>query len=411
MKPTSQPKSRWDDPEALERALAESAQRVEGLSPQQRARVRRALVAESAALRQRRRWVPALRVGLALAVLSVAVSLYLLFGGTRAPSGAVIDGTAALREQRQGPLGVRWWLDQEVRPLRGFPLAVGDEFTAAGSVTVTLADGSTLFAAPGAHVRVLGRNAFFLDAGELTNVIAPQAREAGFHLETRAGLMQVRGTVFRAHVLDKNTAREFTDEGIVSVRTALGSAEVITGEQAVLSTSQPLTVELQVPRVRIASASPDRVLVNTRTLQLQAFLYPGATLIAYDGQHGNVIGTLRADAGGVLSGTLTLPEGVQLLAFEQLAPDGRRSARSLPIEVVVDMTNPALRIERVSRSGAQVRVIGQAEVGAVVRINGQIVPTDARGAFDFTFVLQGDTVTITATDPAGNITFAVQRVR
>ncbi|MCS7324244.1 MAG: FecR domain-containing protein [Thermoflexales bacterium] len=411
---TSKPDTRWEAPDYLEQTLAESGRRVRGLSPQQHARLLRALRAESAELQRRGRrapLVPLLRLGFALAAAVLIASAYLLFGGVRVLSDARVEGFAVVRERRQGIFNLQWWIEQPPRQLVAAPLGIGDEVIALEPVTITLADGSALFAQPNARLQFVEDNVLFLAEGELTSVIAPQAQAAGFRVETRAGTMQVRGTVFRARVLDEQTAREYTDEGIVTVSTPLGSADVVTGEQALLSRVMPLTVELQAPRVRIASAAPDRVLVNTRTLRLQAFIYPNARLLAYDADRNTLIGILTASAGGVVSGTLTLPAEAEKLSFEQASPDGRRSARSAPVTVTVDIVGPTLRLERVEPIGARVRVAGQTEAGAVVRVNGRVVSTDPSGAFEAVVELLNGTVTVIATDAAGNSAFVVQRLR
>ncbi|MDW8395463.1 MAG: FecR domain-containing protein [Anaerolineae bacterium] len=422
---TPSPENRWSDAQ-LERLLAESGRRTSSLRPEQRAQVLKVLLAEQERLRQeaiaqarapqRPRWSAAdwLRVvagALAAAAgLALVLSLYLLFGGTRLPAEATLSGLASISERRYGLFGASWSIAQPEQSYVSHPLARGDEIVARSQVTVTFADGSTAALSAGAQARVLEEGVgLFLLSGTVENVVQPRSAASPFRIETQFGSMIVEGTVFRT-TLQPEAALEFTDEGVVLVSNAVEARRVITGEQVRVVSVEPLRPELQPPRARFTSRLADRILTNEAALPFQSTIYPSATLVVYDARTQSELGRFRADRAGRVSGAIPLAEGQRQLQLRQISPDGRQSALSPVIQVEVDRTSPALQLEPIVRQGARLRIVGRAEVGASVTVNGLTAPVQADGRFEVLIEQSRAPVTVVARDAAGNTTTIVKQV-
>lgn len=420
---------RWASEIFTEQVLLESARRTITLSAARRAAVLAALFAEAARLRaaslrrikRRADWERALAIVftprvvaplsgvIALALFAVA---YILLGGARIGANASITGRAALSEQRYGPFGLTWSVDRPIEEWRSGTLYRGDHITAFSPITITYADGSQTVAAPGTRLRLLpDSNGLVLIGGEVASVITPSSDGAvKFYVETATGSIAVKGTSFRVRTERDSSVSEFTDEGKVGVTNDLGTVDVTTGEQVRLKASAAPKVELQVPRLIFNTYAKDRVVSNVSRVPFRARIFPRATLIVEEAHTGRTFARYLADAAGWVEGKLPMIERRQSLRFSQAADDGRVSASSQPVDVVIDRTSPVLAITQAQRDGAQFRVVGRTEVGAMVRVEGSEAEVQPDGSFVFDLSITPGTsaMTITAIDPAGNTTSIVQ---
>ncbi len=416
-------RSRWYDARSLEKTLAESAQRALTLSAARRAAVLAALLAEAARLRaaQLRRIRRQAELELALyrllspktfAVLAALAAclfvgvVYLLFGGARVSSQASFSGGAALKELRRGPLGLTWSVVYPPAERQSRALRQGDELFATTPVTVTFLDGAQAVLPSGTRLRLLsGQNGFALIQGE-ADVVVPPSRggAATFCVETDGGSVIAKRAHFRVRTERDASVSVFTDAGLVAVSNEVGAVDVSAGEQVHLRANAPLKVELQVPRVAFYARVTDRVFSNAPRVPFSARIFPHATLIVEEAQSGKQFARYVADSAGYIEDVLPAITGSAVLRFSQASADGRSSAPSQPIEIVVDRTPPALAIRRVLRDGARLEITGRTEVGAQVQVNDTPVTVGPDGSFAFASdaLVEVTSVTITAVDAAGN---------
>ncbi|BCX05286.1 MAG: hypothetical protein KatS3mg053_3224 [Candidatus Roseilinea sp.] len=424
-------RGRWGDAPFVEQVLSESARRALTLSAARRAAVLAELLAEVARLRaaqlrhiRRRAQVELVLIRLlspgtfaTLSTFAACVCLcvaYLLFGGARTPAYASLTGQAALKEMRHGPLGLTWSIARPAADRQAYALHQGDELLARTPVTITFDSGAQTILAPGTRLRMLfGRDGFALIHGEVAVAVAPSHDGAvNFHVETAAGSATVKGTHFRMRTERDASVSEFTDEGRVVVANDLGTVNVSTGEQINLRPNTPLKVELQVPHVIFLHHTGDRVSSNTSHVPFRARIFPRATLIVEEALTGKQFARYIADDAGWVKDTLPPITGSMILRFSQTASDGRSSAPSQPVEIVIDRTAPTLAITRILRDGDVVQIFGRTEIGAGVWVNGEAVKPKPDGTFSFevNVRLAHGSITITAADAAGNVTRVIQHL-
>ncbi|QLA69550.1 BapA prefix-like domain-containing protein [Enterobacter pasteurii] len=143
------------------------------------------------------------------------------------------------------------------------------------------------------------------------------------------------------------------------------------------------------------------------TPTLSGTAQPNATITLYN--NGVVMGTVTADVNGSWSFTTpALSEGPH--AFTATAGNGSgTSPISTPTTVIVDLTAPAAPTGTFNADGSV--LTGSAEAGSTVTIrladNSTVTATaDSNGTWSYTFLnkqTEGQTLQITATDPAGNV--------
>jgi hypothetical protein len=224
--------------------------------------------------------------------------------------------------------------------------------------------------------------------------------------------MQVKGTSFRVRTEADASVTEYTDQGRVGVTTTAGSIDVVTGEQARLAQGVAPVARLQVPRVSFATSVQGRVVSEQPRVPFSTRIFPGATLIVHDANTSETFATFRADATGWIEDTLPPVLGTAILRFSQ-TDDGRTSAQSAPVEIVVDEEPPVLGVTRVQRSRIGIEIAGRTERAATVLVNGVRVDVRPDGTFKTTVIAADalSAITITATDPAGNTTTIVQTMQ
>lgn len=315
---------------------------------------------------------------------------------------------------RYGPLGLTWSIARPTADWQAYALCQGDELLASAPVTITFDTGAQAVVAPGTRLRMLSsRDGFALIHGEVAVAAVPSHDgAANFHVETAAGSATVKGTRFRMRTERDASVSEFTDEGRVVVANDVGTVDVVTGEQVNLRLSTPLKVELQVPRMIFPTRDGDRVISNTPRVPFKTRIFPRATLIVEEAHSGRQLARYVADSTGLVEDALPPIESSATLRFSQTAPDGRSSAPSQPVEIVIDRTAPTLAITRVLRDGNTVRISGRTEIGAQVWVNGEAVKIEPDSTFSFEVnaPTTDRLVTITAADAAGNVTRIIQQL-
>jgi hypothetical protein len=421
----------WNSDAFMENALAESGRRMPGLNQTRRAVVLQVLLTEAARLRaareraeERVRWLNGVlavftprRLGALGVAGAVALLLtgYVLFGGLRTPANASLSGVAAVSERRQGPFGLQWSVARPSSDMQAYTLHRGDEISAVTDVVITFADGSTTTAQPGTRLRLLTDQAgLVLITGEVANSITPSASGAvKFRVESASGAVEVKGTEFRVRTESDVAATAFIDEGRVGVTTSAGGIDVVTGEQARLETGALPIARLQAPLVRFATSAEGRVLSEQPRVPFSTRIFPGANLVVHDIKTRETFATYVADATGWIEDMLPPILGTASLRFSQNDASGRTSALSAPVEIVVDDEAPILGVTRVQPTGGDVWIAGRTERAASVRVNGQAVEVKPDGTFETAVKISAglSSITIAATDLAGNTTVIVQTLR
>jgi len=163
------------------------------------------------------------------------------------------------------------------------------------------------------------------------------------------------------------------------------------------SSSVTVTLDTIAPPLNLTSPS---AFVNTTAVIVSGTSEPGAN-VTVDGAAVTVSGS------GAFTTTLTLAEGQHTIVV--VATDGAGNQATLSAQVTVDTTPPTLAITSptngASESTSTVLVTGTAEVGSKVVVNGYSVSLGSGGTFSIQLPLASgtNTITATATDPAGNV--------
>jgi hypothetical protein len=422
----------WSNDVFIERVLAESGRRAMMLSDARRARVLQSLLVEATRihaantlrLKARSQWLEDVahlftpRRMSALGVVATLVLLltgYVLYGGVQAPANANVSGMAAVSEQRRGVFGAAWSISHQPEELQSYALHRGDDIVAITPITISFADGSTTVAVPGTRLSLLaGGSGVALIRGEIANSITPSADGSiKFRVESATGTIAVKGTEFRVRSESDSSVMQLTDNGLVGVKNDTAEIDVQTGEQARLQNGVAPVAELQIPQVIFETRVAGRVLSEQPRVPFSTRIFPRAMLIVEDVATDQPFARYVANAEGLIENTLPPILGKASLRFRQDAPDGRKSAASLPVEIVVDDVAPTLGVSKVERSGDQVRIAGRTELAATVRVNNQVVAVKPNGSFETTMTLSSSAavITITSTDPAGNTTKIEQTLK
>ena len=150
------------------------------------------------------------------------------------------------------------------------------------------------------------------------------------------------------------------------------------------------------------------------TITLRGTAAPKVGIIAFD-KSGNAIIVVNSDEKGEFT-LASLPVGEGETTFRlRAAVSGWRF--SLPRTVVIkkDSSAPALEVQSLQGAvvtGSSTVVTGKAEPGSTVTVNGVNTTVSADGTWSATVALQSgkNTVTVTATDSAGNATTQTQTI-
>jgi flagellar hook assembly protein FlgD len=167
-----------------------------------------------------------------------------------------------------------------------------------------------------------------------------------------------------------------------------------------------VTLILKPPEIIVDNPS-DNLWINQKLLSVQGRVTPG-TELTISGRDAQI------DEDGAFAVDLLLQEGENLLAFE--ATDVVGNISTAERRVFLKTRPPVLLLDSVDE-GMEVHepsllVVGQTEVGAVVRLNGRELAVDARGGFQgLVNLLEGENlVKAEATDRAGNVTTLSRKV-
>jgi hypothetical protein len=421
----------WDEAR-IERVLFASGQRASLLSEKRRAEMLQALLAENARLATvahaqpkpetlgfwdliRQVFTPRVVGAIAATFLLIfGAAGYALFGGTRPPVAAQVEGAFTLAEARQGVFGLQWWLPRA--NVTASSLHIGDEIFATSPVTITFADGSQAIVAAGSQVRILPSPGFRLVKGEAVASTTPATDR--FVVESIGATFVVTDATFRLKVDEAGTVSQFTDLGKVVAQTSAGPPTIVlAGEQATVTRDGQAAKDLQPPVVEGEKTDEGALAFTARTLK-------NSTVVVLDSQTGAELARFKADENGIVSGQLLPPPGTTpaSIEFRADAPDGRKSEpaaavsdgrmivsaasnTTLPPPPVLTsaaatpptLTLPALApVQATSRSGAVVRF----EVTAVDALDGKL-PVECDAQSGATFPIGTTTVTCSATNSQG----------
>jgi hypothetical protein len=338
----------WDDAR-VERTLFESGQRVPQINDARRAELLQTLLAENTKLATRAQqlappkpgfldWLRQIfnprvvvTMGGTFAVI-VATFAYALLGGARPAPVASAQGSFALTETRQGPLGVQWSVPRAYA--NGATISPGDEVVATSPITLTFADGSkTLVATVGSRLRVLDDNSISLVTGEILASTTANTADDQFSVASVAATFVVTDASFRIKVDETGIVSQFTDEGTVLAATSTGMVEVNAGEQASVSPAGETEKSVQAPVVAGQTTDEGAVAFTARAAG-------GSTVVVLDSQTGKELATFQADENGIVNGAVVPPPGTTAatIGFQTISSDGNKSTSALAVTNGVSLT-------------------------------------------------------------------------
>lgn len=167
-----------------------------------------------------------------------------------------------------------------------------------------------------------------------------------------------------------------------------------------------VTLVLKPPDI-VVDNPPNDLWINQKLLSVQGRVSPGSEL-EVNGKKAAV------DEEGGYQVDLLLQEGENLVSFE--AKDAVGNTSETERRVYLKTRPPAISLTSV-KEGMEVRepsllVVGQTEVGALVRVNGRELAVDSRGGFQgLVNLVEGDNlVKAEVVDRAGNVNTLVRRV-
>jgi Glucodextranase, domain B len=379
-----------------------------------------------------------------------------VIGSTEPGASVVVDGVAAA-VSAGGDFSVAIPLQEGVNTIRAVATDPAGN-TASASVTVTLdtipppltltspaagytnrsavvVSGSTEAGATvtvdGAPVSVGGSGAFTttltLTDGSHTLVVV--ATDGAGNQATTSVAVIVDSTPESVAITSPVTGSSVSTPSIVVTGTAeIGSTLVVNGYPVALGTGGAFSVELPLaeglntitatatdPAGNTASASvtvtldtvppplnlssPTAGYANRSDVAVSGSTEPGAT-VTVDGTPVTVTGA------GTFTTTLTLSDGTHTIVA--VATDAAGNTATVSVQVTVDTAPETLAITSPTTgatvSTSDVVVTGTAEVGSTVVVNGYAVALSSAGTFSIELPLTPglNTITATATDPAGN---------
>ncbi len=174
--------------------------------------------------------------------------------------------------------------------------------------------------------------------------------------------------------------------------------EIVIWDHAGFSTSYTWVFTVDTTAPPLSVTSPAYALTNSALATVAGATQAGAKLTV----NGNLV---TVGSGGAFSTTVTLVEGTNTLTV--VATDLAGNSATVVKTVVLDTLPPAVAITSPSDGDPiadVVHVVGTAELGAHLTVNGVNVAVDSSGGWnlDLSFAGGSHTITATATDTAGN---------
>jgi hypothetical protein len=414
------------DDARVERLLMLSGKRVRLLADDRLLRVRAALIAENSRLARVARRIPtpgaqppantkrpgglsalppyappALRALTAGAFSAALVCGYIYFGGARAANTGTLDGDAVILETRTGLFGWTWQMARGKQTLGDAVLRFGDEIVASTPLTLTLKDGASIVAEPGAHLSIFATgNGVTLHKGVIKGT-NPQG--SAFTVVHSTGTVLVKDAHYSIDANDRAVDLSVF-EGSVRVRNGSQQLDVVTGEQVRVEQNGALVARLQTPRVIMPESAQHQLVSASAKAFFDVRISPNGMLIAID-QNGVEFDRYQANPSGLVRGEIAFDKPGRLaLRFLQEDSNGaRRSPLSGMVNIEYDPAALMLRVSRARRDGAQIVIAGTTKPGATLTVNGARVPVASDGRFETRVTAQPTlhAVEIVATGDAG----------
>jgi FecR protein/Glucodextranase, domain B len=346
--------------------------------------------------------------------LMLCFTAYVIFLGTPGGSAATLSGRAVVSEARSG-LGQTWRLTRGEHLHADAALRKGDEVLAVSPITITFADGTSTAALAGSRLIVLDNGAGVrLLSGAIESRVTPRKQgEPRFLIESAAGLITVKGTVFRVAVNDTAGAMDIaTDEGVVEASNDRQRVDVSAGEQLRIARGQPLITELQVPRMSFGRQPQGRVVTNRSQVPFTANIVANGTLVAIDNS-GAEVARFPANTQGRIDSAIQLREqGLTRLRFVQEGLDKRRSRLSEALEIDYNQSAFTLRLNPLTREGGRISLSGITDPSSKLTVDNRSVAIGSDGSFSVTLsIADGQRqINITSIDANGNATTVLQVV-
>ena len=183
------------------------------------------------------------------------------------------------------------------------------------------------------------------------------------------------------------------------------------------SSSQPVSSEDAVPPT-VPILRPSAPATNSATLRISGFSEDGTTVVL--SINGSDTHEVLVEANGeFLFDSVSLQPGENTISARSVDKAGNASRSSADVRVIYDNALPSLTVDSpqdrasfVGSSEKVLRVSGTSESDSVVRINGLFAILSTEGGFSSSLTLSpGDnTITVTASDRAGNETVVTRTV-
>ncbi|MGP8110289.1 MAG: Ig-like domain-containing protein [Thermoplasmata archaeon] len=222
---------------------------------------------------------------------------------------------------------------------------------------------------------------------------------------TRDSIAQVNGTTDPGATVAVNGVQAaVSGSGGFSVslplEEGLNTVTAVATNAAGNTATTSVTVTLDDVPPALALTSPTTGLTNHSAVVVSGTTEPGAT-VTVDGS------AVTVGVAGAFTTTLTLADGAHTIVVNATDAAGNRATVS--VQVTVDTTAPSLAITSpttgASVSTSDILVTGTAEAGSTVVVDGYAVALSGGGTFSIELPLSPgtNTITVTATDPAGNV--------
>jgi len=183
------------------------------------------------------------------------------------------------------------------------------------------------------------------------------------------------------------------------------------------SSAQPVVGEDTVPPA-IPILQPTDEATNSATIRISGFAEDGTTIVlSNNGSDANEV--LVENNGEFLFDAVRLHEGENAITVRAVDKAGNTSRSSSPLTINYDNIPPTLTVESpvdkarfLGTAEKIVRITGKTESGSIVRVNGALAILSSEGTFasSYSLVSGENTLTIVASDRAGNETLVTRTV-